>query len=147
MTGFGDFANIDIDKLLNGADTQFARMEELQKSMADLVGRAEDEDGLVKVEYSSEGLSELELHPKAMRLSAGELAEKIKTVVHDATQDLQAQINKAMGEVFGEEDNPMKYINDPDAALDQIKDAEAAYNRTFEDVMGELDRIRRSLDL
>ncbi|WP_433244245.1 YbaB/EbfC family nucleoid-associated protein [Streptosporangium sp. CA-135522] len=147
MQEFGDFANIDVEKLLKGADEQFARMEEMQKSMADLVGRAEDDDGLVTVEYASEGIRELQLHPKAMRLSAGELAEKIKVVVADAAQDLQKQVNEVMAELFGEEDNPMSYINDPEKAINQIKDAEDAYNRTFDDVMGELDRIRRRMDL
>ncbi|MEU9834373.1 YbaB/EbfC family nucleoid-associated protein [Streptosporangium sp. NPDC048047] len=144
---FGDFANIDVDKLLNGADSQFARMEELQKSLATLVGRAQDEDGLVTVEYAAEGLQELQLHPKAMRLSSGELAERIKEVLHAATRDLQDQVNAVMAETFGEDDNPMRFAQDPDAALQQLKSAEAAYNRTFEDVMGELDRIRRRLDL
>ncbi|WP_031172647.1 YbaB/EbfC family nucleoid-associated protein [Streptosporangium roseum] len=147
MQEFGDFANIDIDKLLKGADEQFARMEEMQKSMADLVGHAQDDDGLVTVEYAAEGIRELKLHPKAMRLSAGELAEKVKDVIAAATADLQKQVNEVMAEVFGEEDNPMSYINDPEKAINQIKDAEAAYNRTFDDVMGELDSIRRRMDL
>ncbi|MFG3435861.1 YbaB/EbfC family nucleoid-associated protein [Nonomuraea sp. NPDC047897] len=147
MQEFGDFANIDIDKLLKTADGQFARIEELQKSMSTIVGRAQDEDGLVTAEYAAEGLRELDLHPKAMRLSSAELAEKVKQVVQEASEDLQQKISEAMGDVFGEEDNPMRYIKDPDAALEQVRSAEAAYNRTFEDVMGELDRIRRRLDL
>ncbi|MFI6596334.1 YbaB/EbfC family nucleoid-associated protein [Nonomuraea sp. NPDC050536] len=147
MQEFGDFANIDIDKLLKTADSQFARVEELQKAMADLVGRAEDEDGLVSAGFTAAGLTDLELHPKAMRLSSGELSEKIKQVVRDASDDLQRQINSAMNDVFGEEDNPMRFVDNPDAALEQVRSAEAAYNRTFEDVMGELDRIRRRLDL
>ncbi|MET9337146.1 MULTISPECIES: YbaB/EbfC family nucleoid-associated protein [unclassified Nonomuraea] len=147
MQDFGDFANLDIDKLLKTADEQFARVEEMQKTMGELVGRAQDEDGLVSAEYTSAGLTGLELHPKAMRLSSGELAEKVKAVVQDATADLQRQVNETMGEVFGEDENPMKFINNPDAALEQVKNAEAAYNRTFEDVMGELDKIRRRLDL
>jgi len=145
---FGDFANIDIDKLLKGADEQFARIEEFQKTMDSFVGRARDEDGLVMVEYGHEGLRELNLHPKAMRLSSGELADLIKTALNDATHDLQNQINAGMNATFGDSDhNPMKYVNDPDAAVKQIKEAESAYNRTFEDVMGELDRIRRRLEL
>lgn len=145
--GFGDFANIDIDKLLKSADEQFVRIQELQKNIPAIVGRAQDDDGLVTVEYGSEGLRDLQLHPKAMRLASGELAELIKVVLQDATRDLQTKISKAMTDAFGEEDNPMKYVNDPDAAMEQIKEAEAAYNRTFEDVMGELDRIRRRLEL
>ncbi|MBT2224515.1 YbaB/EbfC family nucleoid-associated protein [Nonomuraea sp. NEAU-A123] len=147
MQEFGDFANIDIEKLLKGADEQFARIEELQKNMTDIVGRAQDDDGLVTIAYGSEGLRDLLLHPKAMRLSSGELSELIKEQLQAATADLQRQVTEAMGEAFGDEDNPMKYVDDPEAALHKIKEAESAYNRTFEDVMGELDRIRRRLDL
>ncbi|MFD2355673.1 hypothetical protein ACFSTC_49975 [Nonomuraea ferruginea] len=38
----------------------------------------------------------------------------------------------------------MKLATDPSSALNDIKNAEAAYDRAFTDVMGELDRIRRS---
>ncbi|KAB8198058.1 YbaB/EbfC family DNA-binding protein [Nonomuraea phyllanthi] len=122
-------------------------MEELQKAMADMVGTATDESKFVTVEYAGEGIRELTIHPKAMRLSSGELADIIKQVVADAAEDLQRQVNEAMSEVFGEEDNPMNLINDPEGAMQQIRSAEEAYNRTFDDVMGELDRIRRRLDL
>ncbi|WP_030913734.1 YbaB/EbfC family nucleoid-associated protein [Streptosporangium amethystogenes] len=146
MREFGDFANIDIDKLLNDADSQIARMGSLQEDMAKLVGRAQDEDELVTVEYTAEGLRTLDIHPKAMRLSSSELAEKIKAVLQDASQDLQVRMSAAMGETFGEEMNPMKFIADPDVATDRLKSAEAVYQRTFEDAMGELDRIRRRLE-
>ncbi|TYB64393.1 YbaB/EbfC family DNA-binding protein [Nonomuraea sp. PA05] len=147
MQGFGDFANIDIDKLIKKADEHFARMEEFQKVMDSYVGRAQDEDGLVVVEYGQEGLRELYLHPKAPRLPSGDLADLIKAAVQEAAADLQRQINEGMTAAFGEADNPMRYINDPEAATKQLKEAEAAYNRTFDDVMGELDRIRRRLEL
>ncbi|WP_271221872.1 YbaB/EbfC family nucleoid-associated protein [Streptosporangium carneum] len=122
-------------------------MEELQKDLSTLVGRAQDEDGLVAVEYAAEGLRELDLHPKAMRLSSGELAERIKLVVHQAAEDLREQVEAAMGRAFGEENNPMKLLGDPEAVLGRVREAEVTYNRTFEDVMGELDRIRRRLEL
>ncbi|GAA3115126.1 hypothetical protein GCM10017600_70040 [Streptosporangium carneum] len=144
---FGDFANIDIEKLLSGNSSQFMKMEELQKDLSTLVGRAQDEDGLVAVEYAAEGLRELDLHPKAMRLSSGELAERIKLVVHQAAEDLREQVEAAMGRAFGEENNPMKLLGDPEAVLGRVREAEVTYNRTFEDVMGELDRIRRRLEL
>ncbi|MEV4395646.1 YbaB/EbfC family nucleoid-associated protein [Nonomuraea sp. NPDC049607] len=148
MQEFGDFANIDIEKLLKGADQQFARMEEFQEKMDSFVGRAQDEQGLVTVECGHEGVRELQLHPKGLRLASGELADLIKTALNDATADLQRQVAEGMSETFGDsEDNPMTYLRNPDAALNQIKEAESAYNRTFEDVMGELDRIRRRLEL
>ncbi|MFD0886832.1 YbaB/EbfC family nucleoid-associated protein [Streptosporangium algeriense] len=123
------------------------KMEELQKEITALVGRAQDEDGMVTVEYAAEGLRELELHPKAMRLGSGELAERIKEVFREASRDLQRQLEEATDRAFGEQGNPMRVFNDPEGALGRVKEAEAAYDRTFQDVMGELDRIRRRLEL
>ncbi|MEU7896857.1 YbaB/EbfC family nucleoid-associated protein [Nonomuraea sp. NPDC049152] len=142
----GDFGTIDMDRIIKGADAQMARVEEMQQSLSTLVGRASDEDGLVSVEYASEGMRDLTLHPKAMRLSSGELAELIKTVFQEASADLQRQASELMAEVFGE-DNPMRNFTDPEASMHDIRQARAAFDRTFEDVMGELDRISRRLDL
>ncbi|GII60386.1 hypothetical protein Skr01_04710 [Sphaerisporangium krabiense] len=147
MTEFGDFAGIDLEKLLNQAQERFAHMEGLQRRLAELVGRAQDKDHLVTVEYGAEGLRELELNPRAMRLASTDLAALIKTVSADAARDLREQTNEAMAEVFGAEDNPMRLLEDPEAAIARAKEAEAAYNRVFEDVMSELDRVRRRLDL
>jgi DNA-binding protein YbaB len=147
VSEFGDFAGIDMDRLLQGVDEQVAKAEELQKAIASLVGRAEDDDRLVLVEYAQEGLRTLELHPKAMRLAAGELAAKVKSAVQDAAADLQRQVNEVMAELFGEASDPMRLLEHPELALRQVKQAEAGYERTFDDVMGELDRIRRDLDL
>ncbi|MEV7009919.1 YbaB/EbfC family nucleoid-associated protein [Streptosporangium sp. NPDC051022] len=122
-------------------------MEEFHREVAGLTGRAQDEDGLVTVTYAAEGLRDLDLHPKAMRLSSGELAERIRLTVHEAAKDLQEQVDAAMSRAFGEENNPMRLLGDPEAALGRVREAEAAYDRTFEDVMGELDRIRRRLEL
>jgi hypothetical protein len=147
MQEFGDFAKIDIEKLLKGFDGQLARLEKFQSDIDSYVGRAQDENGLVTIEYDHQGMRELELHPKAMRLSAVELAELIKTVLQEATADFQTRVYDGAGEVFGEEDNPMKFHRDPEVALRKIKDAEAIYERGFEDVMGQLDDIRRRMEL
>lgn len=147
MQGFGDFANIDIDKLLSGMDDQFARLEEFQRVVGDCVGRAEDEDGFVVVEYGQTGVRELTLHPKAMRLSSGELADLIKQVLAEATDDFQRRLTEMAGEVFGEKDNPLKAVENPDAMIDEIKRVEKVYDQAFNDVMGELDRIRRRYQL
>ncbi|MEV4110562.1 YbaB/EbfC family DNA-binding protein [Nonomuraea sp. NPDC049695] len=146
MTDFGDFGNIDMDRLLHSVDQQIAKAEELEKAMAKLVGRAEDEDHLVLVEYAQEGLRTLEIRPKGMRLGAAELSEKIKATVQDAVADLHRLSSELMAEMFGAA-SPMRMVEDSAAMLKQVKRAEASYDRAFEDVMGELDRIRRDLDL
>jgi DNA-binding protein YbaB len=140
----GDFEGLDVDRIMKSADRQFARIEEVQNALSGLVGRAEDEDGLVRVEYAGAGLQELTLHPKAMRLTSGELAGRIKEVIADAAADLRAQAGEVMEEEYGD-DNPMRFADGRDGALEQVRQAEAAYNRTAEDVMGELDRIMRRM--
>ncbi|GAA3242627.1 YbaB/EbfC family nucleoid-associated protein [Nonomuraea helvata] len=140
-----EFGAVDFDRVLKNANAQMARTAELQTTLTALVGRAEDEDGLVVVEFGQAGLKELQLHPKAMRLSAGELAERIKLVLKEAMADQQRQMSEAMEEAFGE-DNPMRFGSDPEGAMELVRRSQAAYDRTFEDVMGELDRIQQRLE-
>ncbi|MGP3932352.1 YbaB/EbfC family nucleoid-associated protein [Nonomuraea sp. KM88] len=147
MTDFGDFGNIDIDKLLNSLEDQVSKSEQVQKSMGRLVGRGEDDDGLVVAEYAHDGLRTLDIRPKAMRLSSGELSERIKAVLQDAIEDLQRQIDEFMTELYGDQVNPMRMIENPVAMLKETRRAEASFDRAFENVMGELARIRRELDL
>ncbi|MDR8408569.1 YbaB/EbfC family nucleoid-associated protein [Nonomuraea sp. 3-1Str] len=147
MDEYQNFPGIDVDRLLKIAEQQVAQAEEAQKALSAVVGRASDADNLVHVEFGGQGLRELELRPKAMRLGSEELAEKIKATIQAAVADHQARVEEAMVEVYGEEDNPMRLVKDPDAALDRLRSAEAAYNRTFDSVMGELTAISRRLDL
>ncbi|MET8985083.1 YbaB/EbfC family DNA-binding protein [Nonomuraea wenchangensis] len=143
MQEFGDFAKIDVDKLMRGIDDQLGRLEKFQESVGECVGHAEDENGFVKVEYGQDGVQLLELHPKAMRLSSGELAELIKTTLAEATADYQRAFAAMMTDVLGQDVDLAK----SPAMLDDVKQAEEIYDRAFTDVMGELDRIRRRLDL
>lgn len=147
MQEFGDFARIDLEQLVKGADRQLALLGTFEERAASCVGRAEDEDGFVTVEYGQEGVRELQLHPKAMRLSSGELAELIKVVLRDATADFQRAITEEAGELFGEESNPLALLSDPDAITGKVVEAGPIYDRAFDDVMGRLDQIRRRLEL
>ena len=93
ITPDGDF---DVAGFLERGEAYLKRMERLQEDMAAVVGRARDEDGLVAAEFGAGGLTELELHPKAMRLSSGELAERVKEVVRAASADLQRRLGDLM---------------------------------------------------
>ncbi|GIH45213.1 hypothetical protein [Microbispora rosea] len=143
----GGFDDFDVERFQARTDARIGAVERLQSTLSSLVGRARDEDGLVSVEFSTRGLSELELHPKAMRLSSGELAERIKETMRAASDDLYRQMNGAMAEAFGQEGDQSRFLDDPEAVLAQVKEAESAFDRTAEDVLGELDRISRRLGL
>ncbi|MBN6056477.1 YbaB/EbfC family nucleoid-associated protein [Nonomuraea sp. RK-328] len=147
MDRYQEYPGIDVERLLQVAERQVAQAEEAQKALSDVVGRASDPDNLVHVEFNAQGVRELELRPKAMRLSSEELAEKIKATIRAAVDDHQARVEEVMVEVYGEEDNPMRLVKDPDASLDRLRSAEAAFNQTFDSVMGELQAINRRLDL
>ncbi|MEO3886186.1 YbaB/EbfC family nucleoid-associated protein [Nonomuraea sp. B5E05] len=147
VTDFGDFGNIDIDKLLHSLEEQTGKSEQVQKSMGRLVGRGEDADGLVVVEYAHEGMRKLTIRPKAMRLSADELSERITATLQEAIEDLQRQTNEFMAELYGDQVDPMRMLENPVAMLKEARRAEAGFDRTFDNVMGELSRIRRELDL
>ncbi|SEG99441.1 YbaB/EbfC DNA-binding family protein [Nonomuraea solani] len=137
---------LDLDKILKNADQHMRRAVEFQETLHKLKGRAEDEDGLVAAEYGSGGLQELTLHPKAMRLTSGELAERVKEVIAEAASDLQRQVSDAMAEAFGEENNPMRFGRGPEGTMEAVRQAESAYNRSHEDIMGELDKIRQRME-
>jgi hypothetical protein len=80
-----------------------------------------------------------------MRLTSGELAERIQLVIAEASADLRRKVTEAMQEMFGD-DNPMRFADDPDGPMAQVREAEAAYNRTFDDLLGELDQIRNRME-
>ncbi|WP_043620955.1 YbaB/EbfC family nucleoid-associated protein [Nonomuraea candida] len=140
-----EFGALDFDRILRNADAQMARVGEVRASLVTMVGRAQDEDGLVTVEFGNGGLKDLTLHPKAMRLTSGELAERIKLVFDEAVADLQRQMSGIMEETFGAE-NPLRFGADPEGAMEQVRETQAAYDRTYEDLMGQLDRIRQRLE-
>lgn len=148
MTQFGDFANINVDKLVNEAQQRFARLSELRERMSTFEGHAQTEDGRIRATYTATGgLTHLHLDPRAMRMGSEELAETIVSVVQQAARDLQEQNHQAMTEVFGEDENPMRYLTDQQAIQDRANEMQRNFNRTMNDVMGELDRVRRRLGL
>lgn len=143
-SGFDDF---DMERFSERVEARITAVERLQDTLSSLAGRARDEDGLVSVEIGAGGLRELELHPKAMRLSSGELAERIKETMRAASDDLHRQMNRVMAGVLGQEGDQTRFLDDPEAVLAQVREAEAAFDRTAEDVLGELDRISRRLEM
>jgi DNA-binding protein YbaB len=143
--GFGDFANIDVDKLLGGAKERFARIQEMQERAQELVGSAEGAEGKVRAEFTfTGGLTELVIDPRAMRMSSAELAEVIKTVIAEASADLQRKSTELMSEVYGTD---VRELMDPENAIAKAREAQASYDRTMSDVIGQLERMQRRMGL
>jgi DNA-binding protein YbaB len=144
VNGFGDFANIDVDKVLREAQGQQARIQQMQERIAELVGRASDESGLVTATFTAaEGLADLEIKPRALAPGSQELAKTIKQVIQEASADLQAQMRAVMREVFPDHESAL----DKDAAIAKAQEAKDAFDRVMTDAMGELEQIRKRLGL
>jgi YbaB/EbfC DNA-binding family len=106
-----DAAAQDAAALERLAGERIATAAEVQRRVAALVGRAESPDRRVRAGYSAaRGLCELHLDPRALRLSAADLAAAILQAVDAARADLAGQVDQAVREVYGDAFDP------PDAA-------------------------------
>jgi DNA-binding protein YbaB len=117
----------------------FGKMQEVQRRVAEIVGMAASEDDMIKVSWRGDGPSDLEIHPRAMRMGSGELAATIMRLIGAAKADSRRQSDDVMAEVYGEE-NPADLVRDP-AALRQSLDA---MRRTFSGAVDEsMDLIKQ----
>src|SRR5262249_10297906 len=85
-----------------------------QRRLAGRVGRAESPDGRVRAGVNTaQGLCELHLDPRALRLPAADLAATILRVTDAARQDLARQAERAVREAYGEDFDPFRFSADP----------------------------------
>jgi DNA-binding protein YbaB len=148
MSEFGDLANLDIEKLVRLSEEHSARVKEMQERAAELKGHAESKDRRITVTCTtSGGVSDIDIDPRAMRMPAAEFAETLKTLIREANADLQRQLSELMAETYGEAANPMALVQNQEAVQERIQQAAAAYDRTLDDAMSELERIAKQLGL
>lgn len=146
-TEFGDLGNLDPDAALKEARQWADRSAALQETMKGIEGHAQSKDGFVSVTFTpNEGLRDLELNPRAMRMPSQDLAETIKETIHQATNDMQQKMNAAMSDAFGKF-NPMDLISNPDLAPNQAKQMQESLNKSANDALAGLEEIRRKLGL
>ena len=147
--GLGDLGNIDPDRALEDAQRKAEMLSGIQDELTTVVGRAESPDGHVQAAFSaSEGLTELVLNPRVMRMASVDLAEQIKNVIQEAAQDMQRQLTAQMTRWFeGEGENPMDFVSDPQKSDAKIRDIQQSLTNTLNDLNGEMERMRRKLGL
>ena len=148
MSEFGDLANLDIEKLVRVSEEHSARIQEMQEQAAELKGVAESKDRRIKVTCTvADGVADIQIDPRAMRMPAEDFAEVLKTLIREANADLHRRLSELMAETYGEANNPMALAENPEVVQQKIKDAAAAYDRTLDDAMTELQRIAKQLGL
>lgn len=148
MSEFGDLGNLDIQRLIRISEEHSAKVKEMQERSAELEGVAETKDRRIRVTCTiADGVTDIHIDPRAMRMPAEKLAETLKTLIREANTDLQRQLGELMAETYSDEANPMKLIQDPEAAQERIHQAAEVFDRTLDDAMEELGRIAKQLGL
>jgi DNA-binding protein YbaB len=142
-----DFSNYlgrqEIDQTLRGAEQQLTRAKELQERLAAVIGRAESQDGRVKIECANEkGITKVHLDPRAMRMASEELAETITAVSQEAMTDLRTQTQAAIREVYGGGEEAL----DLEAARERRKEVDQTFRRAMDDAQGEMVRLMSRLE-
>ncbi len=148
MAEFGDFGNLDIEKLIQISEEHSAKVEAMQEKAAELKGFAETKDHRIKVFCTVHGgVDDIQIDPRAMRMPAADFATALKELIQEANADLQQQLSDLMAETYGKDANPMALMQNREAVQEKIQEAANAYSRTLDDAMSELDRIAKQLGL
>jgi DNA-binding protein YbaB len=141
MTEFTGFSSSELEKALRDAEQRTGRIRELDERISELVGEGEAADGDVWVSWTANGgIGEVQIDPEAMALSPEELADAVRTAVREALADLREQVRDVTAEVMGED-----FRADPEEARRQLEQARQEFDSRMGQVMGELDRARRTL--
>jgi DNA-binding protein YbaB len=120
----------------------------MQERSAELKGVAETQDHRVRVTCTiADGVADIHIDPRAMRMPAEKLSQTLKELIHEATADVRNQLSDLMAETYGEDANPMALMKNQEAVQQRIQEAAAVFDRTLDDAMNELDRIAKQLGL
>ncbi|SCG36394.1 YbaB/EbfC DNA-binding family protein [Micromonospora echinaurantiaca] len=132
-------------QLMERMREQLSRGEELRTRLAGLTGRAESEDGLVRVTCTAEDPAhELHLDPRALRLPATDLAELIADLLRKARADLQRETSEALRELTGPA-GPEALVHDPAAAQAKLAQLNDLVSGPLRESTQMLERLRRQL--
>jgi DNA-binding protein YbaB len=113
----------DIEGFLRSAEDSAAQAEKMKDRIATVTGRAESEDGKVKAEFtSSDGLSRLDLDPRALRMSSDELSAEIRKIVNAASKDFQTQLTEATMSMFGGSVDPADLMGDQVEGMTKVQE-------------------------
>lgn len=76
------------EAMMREAEARLGNFQSIRPALVDLVGRGEAADGQVAAEWGTDGLAELELNPRVMRMPSTALADAIKEAIRAARADL-----------------------------------------------------------
>jgi DNA-binding protein YbaB len=141
---------IDPELMFRSAQEQFKQVEQMQRRMVELEGRAESQDGRVTVVYTqAKGLADIQLDPRAMRMASAELSEVIREVAQEAKRDLERQAKELMDETFAQQDvtpdELKEMFSDPQGVTQTLGQMGDIFSGAAKEVEGILEQMRRTM--
>ncbi|HEY7050306.1 MAG TPA: hypothetical protein VH373_24035 [Jatrophihabitantaceae bacterium] len=109
------------EAMMREAEARLGNFQSIRPALADLVGRGEAADGQVAVEWNTQGLAELELNPRVMRMPSVDLAEAIKEAIRSARADLSEKTRAVMRDA-GVGNEPAPSIDEVRAQLGRLRE-------------------------
>ncbi|MET8866838.1 hypothetical protein ABZW11_28180 [Nonomuraea sp. NPDC004580] len=136
-----------LDRLIARSQHPADGLDDLYQQVLAAKGTASDPDDLVRVECSAEGVTGLDIDPRAMRWGSQRLSETILSLIAEALADLQTRsaelLRAVVGDVVG--DGPLDLSAQDNPADLRMREAREAYESAMDQAMAELSRIERGL--
>jgi DNA-binding protein YbaB len=143
LPDLGKALGVDVSQLAEETRLHAARAAELQARMRGMVGRAESKDGRVRLAFShQDGLPELVIDPRAMRLGAEELATLIQDLVKEAVGDLDRQRQEARQETYGPDFDPEAAKPDPEGLRNVLQGMTESVESAGQNLTALMDQMR-----
>lgn len=133
--GSGSFDLSDLlrspEEIMATQREQMQKTQELERQLKEITGSATSEDERITVVYSEfNGLKELKLDPRVMRMPSDDLSAEIIRLVNEAKADGQSQIESLVQETFGEDGQP-----DPEQLTEQTAQLHMTMDELMRDTM------------
>jgi DNA-binding protein YbaB len=139
---------MDFNEVLRNSRERMAKAGEARERMTGLTGRAESTDGRIKVASTAEDpLAELQIDPRAMRMGSEELAAAIRRVARLARQDLDRQAQEITDEVYGDDQNPMDMLRNPEEMKKNLADMQEMFGKAGDNAQAIIERLRQGLGI
>jgi DNA-binding protein YbaB len=124
--GAADAALGELNRIAAQAQERLAHAAQLRDRLADLVGRGQGADGLVRVVCTpTDPVHEVHVDPRAMRMVSTDLAEAVRAAAHEARRDLDEQTRAITRELVDRDDDPLGVVSDPAAARVKLAELDA----------------------
>ena len=127
-----EFGFIDLfrgpEEIVRAQQERMAKAQELQRATAEITGVAASEDERIKVTFSeSDGLRDLVLDPRVLRLPSEDLAHEIIRIVNQARDDARKQLQQLVA------DSAQDGLPDPESVLEKMPEIERSVDELMRD--------------